>query len=138
MLARAQQWRGSSQTDQNQSIQNISKQTHYKEEEDEKKFTHFISIPISLNNQDVQRNFINFRQTLLQDQSLEAASKNQLSRGNFTCTSMLHLTILQLNLASEKKINEAKAMMKDLEHEFQSNAMCKDDVAISFKGLKTS
>lgn len=51
---------------------------------------------------------------------------------------MLHLTILQLNLASEKKINEAKAMMKDLEHEFQSNAMCKDDVAISFKGLKTS
>lgn len=51
---------------------------------------------------------------------------------------MLHLTICQLNLATEQKVNAAKAMMKDLETEFQNNAMCKDDIQIAFKGLKTS
>lgn len=51
---------------------------------------------------------------------------------------MLHLTVVQLNLSNEQKINAAKAMMKDLENEFQSNALCKDDIRISFKGLKTS
>lgn len=43
-----------------------------------------------------------------------------------------------MNLESEHKLNEAKSMMKDLETEFQSKALCKDDLAISFRGLKTS
>ena len=48
---------------------------------------------------------------------------------------MLHLTIVQMDLSDENKLNQAKAMMKDLENEFQKQG---GQLTISFKGLKTS
>lgn len=48
---------------------------------------------------------------------------------------MLHLTIIQMDLADENRLNQAKAMMKDLENEFQKQG---GQLSISFKGLKTS
>ena len=48
---------------------------------------------------------------------------------------MLHLTICQLDLLDETKLNAAKSMMKELENEFQQIGQ---DLQIAFKGLKTS
>jgi len=57
-------------------------------------FTHLISVPLVLNNPDLQRAFIGFRETVLTDPTLEIAQKAQVNRNNFTFPSMLHLTLL--------------------------------------------
>ena len=80
--------------------------------------THFISIPIALGSPDTQDFFQGFREAILTDLDLDACKDHQLTRGNFTRASMLHLTIVQMDLGTDEKLSSAKAMMKDLENEF--------------------
>ena len=89
-------WRGSKQ----------EKETKAKAEEylkkEETQFTHFVSIPLSLNDTSVQLTYSGFRETLLSNPKLDVCQKRQLHKGNFTHPSMLHLTVLQLDLGNNK------------------------------------
>lgn len=104
------------------------------DKKDETKSTHFISIPIALNSIDIQQSFKGFRETILGDKNLDVVNQLQLNRGNFTFSSMLHLTCFQLDLIDETKLSKAKSMMKELENEFQQIG---SNLEIAFKGLKT-
>ena len=46
--------------------------------EEQAKQTHFISMPLALDDIDVQRSFLGFRETVLSDKSLEAVQNRQL------------------------------------------------------------
>ena len=56
--------------------------------------THFVSIPLALNDIDIQRSYLGFRETLLADSSLKAVSGRQFSSQHFTHPNMLHLTLI--------------------------------------------
>ena len=72
--------------------------------EDKKNYSHMITIPLSLNSEKLQSNFIGFREKVLQDPKLDLAKEAQINRNNFTFPSMLHLTIIHLDLNDREKL----------------------------------
>mmetsp|Transcript_17418 Transcript_17418/g.29309 ORF Transcript_17418/g.29309 Transcript_17418/m.29309 type:complete len:298 (-) Transcript_17418:110-1003(-) len=101
------------------------------------KATHFVSIPLAINNPKVRKSFIEFRDMLLGDQELDVCKRGQLNKSSFPCSSLLHLGVLQIDLIDEQKLDQAKALMKELEVEFQG-MLGGQKIEVSFKGLRTA
>lgn len=100
-----------------------------------------LTVPLTLNSQELQSAFIDFRDTVLNDRKLDVYQSNQLTKQNFTFPSMLHLTFLHLDLKDPAKLDEAKKMMKEIEAEFQNTGLLASDggnLTLNCKGLKTS
>ena len=70
-----------------------------------------ITIPLILTNQRAKEYYEGFKDQILKNQE----NKKELRDYNFTSPSMIHLTLLQMDLSTDEKLNKAKTMMKELE-----------------------